>query len=315
MIAGGEKRMDIDPTPSQDKIDAVTHMQYYIAEHIKEQITQFQLSRVAGYSEYYAARVFKELTGKTPFEYIRRLRLSQSAIVLRDEKTKVVDVALDYVFDSHEGFTRAFTKEFGMTPKGYAQNPKPLKLFMPSAIRDFYLHKFNRKEEKKMNEIPTAIFVQIVDRPARKVILKRGKIATEYFEFCEEVGCNIWGILCSIKGALYEPIGMWMPENLRPKETSKYTQGVEVPLDWLGEVPENFDVIELPPCKMLIFQGPPYNEEKFGEALGDLWKQTANYNPKIYGYEWDDTIAHKFQLAPMGYRGYIEGRPVKSVNK
>ncbi len=306
--------MDKNVNPSQDKIDAVTRMQRYIAEHIKEPITQYQLARAAGYSEYYAARVFKELTGITLFEYIRRLRLSQSAVMLRDEQTRVIDVALDFVFDSHEGFTRAFSKEFGITPKKYAQNPKPLNLFMPSIIRDFYLLNNNGKEEKTMSEIPSTIFVQIVDRPARKVILKRGKTATHYFEYCEEVGCDIWGILCSIKDALYEPVGMWMPDGLRPEGTSVYTQGVEVSLDWQGEIPEGFEVMELPPCKMLIFQGQPYNEENFMEAIDKLWKQTENYNPEIYGYKWADELAPKIQLAPMGYRGYIEGRPVVEVN-
>lgn len=238
--------MSINTIPSQEKIDAVMRMQHYITEHIKEPITQFQLARAAGYSEYYAARIFKELTEKTPFEYIRRLRLSQSAIVLRDEQTKVIDVAFDYVFDSHEGFTRAFAKEFGISPKEYAKNPKPVKLFMPANIRDFYLLKNNRKEEKPMSETPSAIFVQILDRPARKVIIKRGKTATEYFEFCEEVGCNIWGVLCSIKEALYEPVGMWMLDSLRSEGTSFYTQGVEVPVNYSGEIPDGFEIIELP---------------------------------------------------------------------
>jgi AraC family transcriptional regulator len=306
--------MDINTTPSQDIIDAVMRMQHYIAEHIKEPITQHQLAQAAGYSQYYAARIFKVLTGKTPFEYMCRLRLSQSALVLRDGNLRVIDVALDYVFDSHEGFTRAFSKEFGMTPKEYAKNPQPVKLFMPSNIRDFYLLK-RGSEERKMSITPSAIFVQVVDRPARKLILKRGKTASHYFEFCEEVGCNIWGVLCSIKEALYEPIGMWMPDNLRPAGTSVYTQGVEIPLDNSVEIPDGFEVIELPPCKMLIFQGPPYDDEKFMEAIDELWKQTANYNPEIYGYEWADDIAPKIQLAPMGYRGYIEGRPVKPINK
>lgn len=306
--------MDLKFVPNQDKIAAVTRMQTYIAAHIREQITQYQLSRAAGYSECYAARIFKELTGKSPFEYIRRLRLSQAAIILRDKQIRVIDVAFDYVFDSHEGFTRAFAKEFGLTPKKYAKNPIPIKLFMPSAIRDFYLLKHG-KEEKYMSDTPSAIFIQIVDRPARRLILKRGKTATHYFEYCEEVGCEVWGELCSIKNALYEPVGMWMPENLRPEGTSVYTQGVEVSLDWNDDIPEGFDIIELPPCKMLIFQGPPYDDEKFMEAIDELWKQTENYNPEIFGYEWDDAVAPKIQLAPMGYRGYIEGRPVRPINK
>lgn len=306
--------MGISTDPSLDKIDAVTRMQQYIADHLHEPITQFQLSRAAGYSEYYAARMFKELTGKTPFEYIRCLRLSRSAIALRDPKTRVIDVALDYVFDSHEGFTRAFAKEFGITPKMVSGNPKPLRLFMPPDVKALYRSK-KGEEVKAMSETPRAIFVQIVDRPARKLILKRAKKATHYFEYCEEVGCDIWNILCGIQGALYEPIGMWMPDSLQPEGTSLYTQGVEVPADWQGNVPGGFETIDLPPCKMLIFQGPPYDDEQFADAIEEVWSQTASYNPEIYGYEWDDQVAPRFQLAPQGYRGYIEGRPVREIGK
>lgn len=106
-----------------------------------------------------------------------------------------------------------------------------------------------------------------------------------------------------------------MPDSLRPEGTSLYTQGVEVPLDIDGVIPEGFEVIELKACKMLIFQGPTYKDDDFEEAIGELWKQTKNYNPNIYGYEWDEEIAPRFQLAPMGYRGYIEGKPVREVNK
>jgi AraC-like DNA-binding protein len=169
-------------------------MQHFIAEHIKEPITQHQLAGAAGYSEYYAARIFRELIGKTPFEYIRKLRLSQSALVLRDEKTKVIDVALDYVFDSHEGFTRAFSKEFGITPKKYARRPIPVQLFMPNNIRDYYLPR-SESEEIEMNVTPGTVFVQAVDRPARKLILKRGKLPIITSSFAKRLAV-IFGVFC-----------------------------------------------------------------------------------------------------------------------
>ena len=80
-------------------------MQDFIERHMTESITLRMLAKAAGYSPWYAARIFKELTGKTPFEYIRELRLSRAALKLRDEDIRIVDVALDFVFDSHEGFT------------------------------------------------------------------------------------------------------------------------------------------------------------------------------------------------------------------
>lgn len=311
-----------------ERINAVQTLQEYIEKNIGSPMTLPSLARVVGYSPFHTARIFKELTGKTLFEYIRQLRLSKAAILLRDDKTvRVLDVALDFVFDSHEGFTRAFTKEFGVTPKKYSQKPMPIKLFLPNNIRDYYVllekqkasnaSKVMEDEDMSNNEKINSktIFVQVVDRPARKAILKRGKIADHYFAYCEEVGCDVWGVLCSVKDALYEPVGMWMPDKFRPKGTSLYVHAVEVALDYDSEIPDGFEIIELPACKMMIFQGEPYNDENFGEEVGAVMSRIDVYDPTIYGFEWAKEEGPRFQLAPMGYRGYIEGRPVRSSKR
>jgi AraC-like DNA-binding protein len=295
-----------------EKMLAVQHMQDCIEKHLKEVITMSLLARAAGYSPWHAARLFKEVTGKTPFEYIRAMRLSRAAAMLHDEDVKIIDVAFDFVFDSHEGFTRAFSREFGMTPSDYTKNMPPLRLFLPASARDYYLRL--QKGEYEMPENSNTVFVQVVDRPNRKLILKRGVKAAHYFEYCEEVGCKVWDELSAIKEASYEPIGMWLPEKMIKPGTSKYAQGVEVPADYKGKVLEGYEIIDLPPCKMMVFQGPPYEEAKFEEAIGDLWEVMNRYKPEIYGFTWADDDGPRFQLAPMGYRGYIEARPVRQVN-
>lgn len=297
---------------SWERVLAVQHMQDYIEGNLTKRITLLSLAKAVGYSPWHCARIFKELTGKTPFEYIRALRLSRAATKLHDEQVKIVDVAFDFVFDSHEGFTRAFSKQFGMTPKYYRDNTPPVKLFLPRHARDYYFTL--QKGDEKMSKTPNTVFVQVIDRPARKLILKRGIKATYYFEYCEEVGCDVWDILSGIKEALYEPIGMWMPENLQKPGTSVYAQGVEVPLDFEGTIPEGYEIIELPPCKMAVFQGQPFDDEKFEQAIGELWEVMKSYNPEIYGFKWADEDGPRFQLAPMGYRGYIEARPVRQIN-
>ncbi len=87
----------------------------------------------------------------------------------------------------------------------------------------------------------SVIFTQIVDRPVRKLILRRGKAADNYFDYCNEIGCGehnasaAWDVLTEIKEALYEPVGVWLPENMRPAGTGIYAHGVEVPEDYHGE--------------------------------------------------------------------------------
>ena len=300
---------------NQEQVSAVSRMQDYIKDNINKPMTLYELSQVAGYSPWHSAKLFKQLTGKTTFEYIRALRLSKAAIKLRDENVKVIDVAFDFVFDSHEGFTRAFAKEFGITPKLYTKSPPPIKLFIPYSVRDYFL--MIKKGDKKMEENKKIkpVFVQVVDRDARKLILKRGVKATHYFEYCSEVGCDVWGILSSVKEALHEPMGLWLPKNMVKQGTSMYAQGVEVPTDYNGKVPEGFDIIDLPPCKMMIFQGQPYNDEEFDEEIKELWSVIEEYDPKLYGFEWADEDAPRFQLEPQGYRGYIEEKPVRQMNR
>lgn len=296
-----------------EAINAVQKMQDYIEEHLNSSMTLMDLAKAAGYSQWHAARIFRELTGKTPFEYIRELRLSRAAIELMDNRKKVSDVAFDFVFDSHEGFTRAFSRQFGIPPKDFSKGKGQVQPFMPQQMRDYYIRlqkgEIEMKKEKKAN----TVFVQVIERPARKLILKRGINATHYFEYCEEVGCDVWDVLSGIKEAMYEPAGMWLPDKLVRPGTSRYVQGVEVPADYSGDVPEGFEILDLEPCKMMIFQGQPYDDERFEQAIEELWDVMNEYDPKIYGYEWADDEAPRFQLEPQGYRGYIEARPVRQI--
>jgi len=293
------------------EISATAKMKAYIAAHLQEPITASEVAKAAGYSQYHAARLFKEETGLSPFEYIRRERLTASAHALRQGKPKVLDIALDFVFDSHEGFTRAFTNAFGITPKKFATHTEPEGWMIPYR----YLDRAKSNTEEATMHQTAVIFTQLIERPARKLMLKRSRHADEYFAYCEEFGCDnisaAWDTLCAIKEALYEPVGLWLPANMRPAGTGSYAHGVEVPADYRGLVPEGFEVIDLAPCKFLVFQGEPYNDEDFRTAVGVCMERIEKFNPEVYGYQYAPEMAPRMQLAPQGWRGYIEMRPVR----
>ncbi len=300
---------------SFEKIEAVQRMQDYIEAHLTEPVTLNQLAQAAGYSPWYASRLFKEIMKKTAFDYLRQRRMTEAAKVLSEGHHRVIDVALDFVFDSHEGFSRAFAKTFGMSPQSYATKKPPVPYFLPYSIKAYYLLLHKQSVSKGGIEMikDQTIFVQVMDKPARKAIIKRGIQATHYFEYCEEVGCDVWGVLVSVKEALAEPVGMWLPENMRVSGTSEYVQGVEVPLTYSGVVPEGFELIELPACQMMVFQGAPYDDDNFGEAIEALWAAVGRYDPKLYGFDWEPSAGPRMQLEPQGYRGYIEMKPVKRL--
>lgn len=293
-----------------EKIIAVEKMQQYIEEHIQEEITMHDLANHISYSPWHAAKMFKELLNTSPFEYIRKVRLSRAAIELWDEEQKIVDVAINYVFDSHEGFTRAFSKQFGLTPSRYKKETPPLSLFRPDPIRDHYRYIQGGDPLDQQKEINKTYFVHVIEFPKRKLVYKKSNSNVDnYFDYVSDV----WGILCSIKEALYEPIGLWFPESLRPKDCSIYVQGVEVPLSYNKTLPAGFEMMELPACSMLVFQGASFEDAYYQQVIAYLDQEIENYNPTIYGYQWNDDVAPRFQMEPIGYRGYIEARPIKSL--
>ncbi len=289
----------------QEQIEGVQRMQEYIEKHLRENISFADVAKVSLFSPWYARRLFLEYTGVTPSEYIRKLRLKQSALKLRDEDVNILDVALDSGFGSVDGYQRAFRREFGCNPSAYAADPIPLRLFTPYGV------KFRYMERKKTTMSARNVFIQVIDKPKRKVIIKRGKTATEYMQYCEEVGCDIWGLLVSMKSLCGEPVCLWLPEAYIKPGTSRYVQGVEVAEDYTGEIPDGFDVIELPKAQYLMFQGEPFQEEDYQQAIAEIWEAEKNYDPSLIGYQWDH-LNPRIQLEPIGTRGYIELVPICS---
>ena len=288
-----------------ERIEAVQRMQDYIAGHLDVEISMADLAEAARYSPWYAHRLFREHTGYGPAEYIRRMRLAQSALRLKAEHARIIDVAFDLGFSSVDGYTRAFRKEFGINPGEYARSPVPIKLFVAYGVKFRNL----RKECSTMAETKN-VFIQVIHKPRRKVIIKRGIHADNYFDYCGEVGCDVWGELLSMDSLCGEPVCLWLPERYRLPDTSTYVQGVEVAEDFDGIIPEGFDVITLEEADYLMFQGEPFAEEDYCEAIFAVQNAMNRYVPSVIGYCWDDTNP-RIQLEPRGERGYIEMRAVR----
>jgi AraC-like DNA-binding protein len=70
-------------------------------------------------SPFHFHRLFVDVAGETPKAYTQRLRLSRAGVMLLTTSQSVLDIALSCGFQSHEVFTRAFRKRFGMTPTAY----------------------------------------------------------------------------------------------------------------------------------------------------------------------------------------------------
>jgi AraC-like DNA-binding protein len=87
-----------------------------IEANLSREVTAKTAARSAGMSLRSFHRYFPALTGYRFGEYVRRRRLSEAMDDLRTTDVTVLAIAVDSGYDSHEAFTRAFRKEFGVTP-------------------------------------------------------------------------------------------------------------------------------------------------------------------------------------------------------
>ncbi len=296
------------------KVRAVQKMQDFIETHLEEKITLSMLADAAGLTEPYVSRTFRELVGMAPSDYIRARQLTHSVSSIGGSEKNILEVAMDTHFETHEGYLKAFKRQFGINPYTYRKSKPPIPLFFKRSARDLYL--YSRKGDDTMNE--KTVFVQVTQRPERRLIVQRGKKATHYFEYCDEVGCDVWGILSSVQGSLFgKPVALWLPRNCIKPGTSEYVQGIEMPADYCGVVPKGMELIDLPACLMMEFHGEPFaeteDESGMEAAIHAVQHVIALYKPERFGYRWDTDANPHCQYEPDPVVGYCEAVPVIKI--
>ena len=98
--------------------DAIALCIDYIEKNIKNELSPELIANECGYSTFHFSRVFNINKGITLMEYVKKRRLSLAAEDLFNDK-KIIDIALEYGFQTHNGFSKAFKKEFGFSPTQY----------------------------------------------------------------------------------------------------------------------------------------------------------------------------------------------------
>lgn len=298
---------------SWELVEAVQQMQDYIKEHaLDENFCVNDVYILAGYSKRHCERIFKKLTNKTINEYIRAIRLSNSAVnLLGHQSMSVLEVAIDTNFQSHEGYTRAFNNAFGITPDAYRKDPIAIPLFIQYPVRAYHSY-LNQKETMKMNKEELLCMITVVNRPKRKLLLLRSKKAHDYWSYCEEMGCDWEGLFNSIPEKYDTAAILELPEFLQKSGSSKVASGVELPFDYSGKIPANCELVEVDACDMLYFQTESFEkEEEFGAAIDSVFRAIDKYDIAFYGYEYAFELAPKFNFGASTQMGAKMALPVR----
>lgn len=127
-----------------DNIQRVMLVVDFIEKNLKNNITIKEVSSKILISNFYFHKLFKLFTGESPGKYLTKRRLFEAANMLKESQMKVIDVALEFGYDSPEAFSRAFKRNLGINPIDIKHNPEILIRFGKSIL--------SLKDLKHLNE-------------------------------------------------------------------------------------------------------------------------------------------------------------------
>lgn len=123
----GKPRAHIDPEPSEITVtsvdeklvaDAIAYVEKNMA---RSDLSVEELSRELGMSRAHLYKKISQITGKTPIEFIRIIRLKRAAQLLRESQQNISEIAFQVGFNNPKYFSRYFKEEFGVLPSVYQE--------------------------------------------------------------------------------------------------------------------------------------------------------------------------------------------------
>jgi AraC family transcriptional regulator len=113
----------------------------FVEGHLRDEITVADIAAAAGYSLYHFIRTFNQTVHHTPYDYLMRRRLSEAARSLIASNHRILDTALDYQFNNHETFSRAFKRMFSMQPSKWRERGEiPYRSLLPPLTLAYLEH-------------------------------------------------------------------------------------------------------------------------------------------------------------------------------
>ena len=116
-------------------VESIHKATKYIEENLRGDLNIQDISRQAALSPFYFQKGFAMLCGMTVGEYIRQRRLSVAGLEVLTTDRKIIDIALEFGYDSPDSFTKAFSRFHGITPAALRKSGGAVRSFAPLKIK------------------------------------------------------------------------------------------------------------------------------------------------------------------------------------
>lgn len=289
----------------------------YIDEHIKEEINPEELAALAGYSPYHFYRIFDKHIGYTVMDYVQKRKL-QFALYELVQGKKIIQIALDYGFETHSGFTKAFKKCFGSPPSLY-------KLHCPISLpQKLDLVSLQQKQTGGIVMQPKIIQKQAFviagktfESDMEKVSYTRDAPAfwEQRIPDDEAIESTLYNLLSPIKHGEY-------CINLSDSSlNNRFTYLFAVNCDRDIQLPDGITKLQIPFATYAVFRTPLVEVEQFVSSIKGTWQYIledwlppSHYevDETVYDFEYYDEHCHDWEYEKIYMEIYL---PIKEREK
>ena len=215
--------------------EAIVH----IEANLDKAINLREVAQQAGYSVFHFSRIFQGVTGETVMDYVRKRRLTEAAKALVQTNRRILDVALDWQYDSHEAFTRAFKRAYGITPGIFRRRRVFVPLRVPLSLADI----------QPLGTKGAAMETRIINLSAMRVIGMAYVGKNEN----EEISA-MWGEFIprfnEVPGKICPSVKLGVCGDAQEDGSFRYVAGFQVEAD--ASVPDGMTVFDVPAATYVV---------------------------------------------------------------
>ena len=259
---------------------SVEDAEKYIADHLRDELDPADIAERSGYSYFHFCHVFRAIEGRGLARYILERRMELAKDLLADGKS-VTFTAMETGFDTVSGFTRAFTRTYGLPPSKFRASCTEAVPYTKGEIK--MEPEIIRKEAFRAN--------CVVIRPESEI------------DILESGGYWIGKDIPDLKASSHEEafskasakIGTWMHD--KDGRELYYVYGDVFDEPCCDGAESSRKVIEVPAAQYAVFPVPTaHTHEEFVANLRATWKYIFN--------DWFDGSAYRFDVEKMDFEYY-----------
>ncbi|HEX2963175.1 MAG TPA: AraC family transcriptional regulator [Ignavibacteriales bacterium] len=268
----------------------------YINDNLDQNLSLENLSKEAFFSPYHFHRLFTALTGETPSDMVKRLKLEKAAnLLVTDRDLSITEAALRCGFSSSAGFARSFKEHFGYSATewreyGFIEHARKLSEDSKNCKTDSRNWKEFRIEEVYFSSVDNnstetnlwriAMNVEIKTKPARHLAYVshhhgyNSSVGDAFEKLCRWAGPR--GLIN--KDSVFLGISLDNPD-ITPPDKCRYYACMSVPESVKEE--KGIGVLDMPEltCAVYTYEGDQDGIEKAYKEVYSKWLPQSGYQP------------------------------------